>query len=173
MVWSQFLRIGKMKCGCNNLNFKFLKFVKIMYSPKNLLGLHCMHNYFPEPSPILMFKRMSRFLFFKSKFRVRIQIPFVEFPYSLIWVLKSISKFYFKNIPNLDFKFIWSKSLTNVQIPIFWEYPKIWFEIIQISFLIHPNSNKKFENWFPIHFKHLAQFTKQSTSFPSLHAMPA
>jgi hypothetical protein len=109
-------------------------------------------NFISDPSPTLISERMSKIFSFESNFWVGIQIPFVEIPYSLIWVFKSVSKFYLKNIPNLEFNFIWSKPLDHCPNSYFWEYPKVWFGIIQVFFWIHssqqPNNPKSI---FPIH----------------------
>jgi hypothetical protein len=82
-------------------------------------------NFISDPSPTLIFEMRSKIFSFESKFWVRIQIPFIEIPYSLIWVFKLVSKFYLENIPNLVFNFIWSKPLDHYPNSYFWEYPKV------------------------------------------------
>jgi hypothetical protein len=131
-----------------------------VHSPKNLLGLHCMHNSFFEPCPILMSKRMSKFFCFESKFWTKIQICFIKFPYSLIWAFKSISKsskplvqiYLIQILDQFPYFYLWESSKTFIQIqnlicnPTF-QQPK----------------NKKLNSYS---FSHFAESTVQPTQIP-------
>jgi hypothetical protein len=110
-----------------------------------------------------MSERMSKFFSFESKFRVGIQIPFVEFLYSLIWAFESISRFYFKNISNIEFKFIWSKSLANVQISTFEKIQKRSFKFKFPFEFIHFSCPKI---WNPSSYSLLAFGTYDTDSPP-------
>jgi hypothetical protein len=118
-------------------NFLFRKGLDLSKIGNSLMSKSLDLNFMFEPSPTPICERMSKFFSFESKFWIEIQIPFIEFPYSLIWAFKSILKFYFKIFQTLSSKLFELNLWINVQISIF-ENPnyhsnfKVPFESIQI-----------------------------------------
>jgi hypothetical protein len=118
-----------------------------MHSPKNLLGLHCMHNSFHEPRPIPMSERMSKFFPLKpnseSEFKFvssNFHIPWLSFE-SILKYSKSWVRNYLIQILDqfLDF-YLWESSKTFIQIQIsFLHTFKPATKNSQTIFLFHPS----------------------------------
>jgi hypothetical protein len=112
-----------------------------------------------------MSERMPNFFSFESKFWIRIQFSFHQISIFLDLRFQINFEILFQNIPNCEFKFIWSKSLTTVQISNLEKVQKISFKF-KISFEFILFSSQKFETPFPILFQYLPQPTNQTILFP-------
>jgi hypothetical protein len=101
------------------------------------LDLSCIS--YPSSAPIS--ERMSKFISFESKFWVGLQIRFVEFPYSLIYIFESNFEI-FQTLNSNSFDINPWIILSNFYL---WESSNTYIQI-QISFWIHSNQPPKILN---------------------------